>query len=761
MGDRKGVGGSSDEVDTRVDDNVAPLNVSSVPSGVVQVHGGFQVQQQSQNSVIRWERFLPTKSLNVLLVENDDSTRHVLSALLRNCSYEVTAAANALRAWKILEDMNNHIDVILTEVVMPNVSGIGLLCKIMSHKSLKNIPVIMMSSHDSMGIVFKCLSKGAADFLVKPIRKNELKNLWQHVWRRCHSSSGSGSESGTQSQNNKPAKTMCNEECENNSDSSDDLNDYGSNGPSNRDGSDNGSGTQSSWTKRASDFDSPRPKSSAYLLADGPDSTCAQVIQTKPESISNIWLHDTNTKECQEKDGKHDNFAMGKDLEIGVSSNPDVQHDYHSEKLSSHRKRKQKNSEVDSMPLENGKLEHISEKTCTKLINQTPELITRFASSVNPHAESKIVGTSNFSGISQLEDKSCCEYGELPSLELSLKRFRRERDGGNASNDDHNVLRHSDLSAFSKYNTGSSANQGPTENVGSCSPLDNSSAVIKTENTLNVPFHLSNTLLNQQSNGSSTNNDMASTAKNVTAKPEAFNDKSESTSAFKSFHSSAFHPVQSDRTSHPQQMIPVKVEDAGTVRGVRKQVQVRHHHHHHHYHHHVHIQQQNSPQEHDEIPQKNMEAVAPQCGSSNIFGGPTEGNAGNCSMNGSVSGSNHGSNGKNGSNTALNNELTNMETDNTTAGNNAAGGLSRRINGTAVDEDRIAHREAALSKFRQKRKERCFDKKVRYQSRKKLAEQRPRIKGQFVRQTMSESSAGRDCQSNDLTSEDNSSDSVR
>lgn len=45
----------------------------------------------------------------------------------------------------------------------------------------------MMSSHDSMGIVFKCLSKGAVDFLVKPIRKNELKNLWQHVWRRCHS----------------------------------------------------------------------------------------------------------------------------------------------------------------------------------------------------------------------------------------------------------------------------------------------------------------------------------------------------------------------------------------------------------------------------------------------------------------------------------------------------------------------------------------------------------------------------------------------
>ena len=45
----------------------------------------------------------------------------------------------------------------------------------------------VMSSYDSISLVFKCLSKGAVGFLVKPIRKNELKNLWQHVWRRCHS----------------------------------------------------------------------------------------------------------------------------------------------------------------------------------------------------------------------------------------------------------------------------------------------------------------------------------------------------------------------------------------------------------------------------------------------------------------------------------------------------------------------------------------------------------------------------------------------
>lgn len=46
---------------------------------------------------------------------------------------------------------------------------------------------------------------------------------------------------------------------------------------------------------------------------------------------------------------------------------------------------------------------------------------------------------------------------------------------------------------------------------------------------------------------------------------------------------------------------------------------------------------------------------------------------------------------------------------------------------------KVDRREAALLKFRQKRKQRCFDKKIRYVNRKKLAEKRPRVRGQFVR----------------------------
>lgn len=54
----------------------------------------------------------------------------------------VIPAKNGQQAWTYLEDTQNSIDLVLTEVVMPGVSGISLLSRIMSHNIFKNIPVI-------------------------------------------------------------------------------------------------------------------------------------------------------------------------------------------------------------------------------------------------------------------------------------------------------------------------------------------------------------------------------------------------------------------------------------------------------------------------------------------------------------------------------------------------------------------------------------------------------------------------------------------
>ncbi|KAH9298669.1 hypothetical protein KI387_030351, partial [Taxus chinensis] len=170
------------------------------------VGGQFQQKEQHQRLRICWERILPQRCLRVLLVEDDDSTRQVVSALLRHCGYEVTSVANGLEAWDLLEDPSNHFNLVLTEVEMPYLSGISLLSKIMSHQIYRNIPVIMMSSLDSMSVIFKCLTMGAVDFLIKPVRKNELKNIWKHIWKRRQNSNINGYVSCSNTQDQKSVR---------------------------------------------------------------------------------------------------------------------------------------------------------------------------------------------------------------------------------------------------------------------------------------------------------------------------------------------------------------------------------------------------------------------------------------------------------------------------------------------------------------------------------------------------------------------------
>ncbi|KAK8713792.1 hypothetical protein V6N13_149001 [Hibiscus sabdariffa] len=678
-------------------------------------------QQQPQNATCCWERFLHVRTVTVLLVENDDSTRHVVTALLRNCSYEVIEAANGLQAWKILEDLTNHIDLVLTEVVIPGLPGIVLLSKIVNHKTHKNIPVIMMSSQDSMNVVFKCLSKGAVDFLVKPIRKNELKNLWQHVWRRCHSSSGSGSESGTQTQKSVKSKNV---EKSDNSGSNDEDNNE-SIDLNVGDGSDDGSGTQSSWTKQAAEVDSPRPVSHRDRVAERPDSTCAQVIHSNAEVSGNIRVPVTAARECQERDEHIDNVAMGKDLDIGMLRNVDLQLNSTVEVPIKIIGTKQINLIETEAATQNG----ITSKT-TDLEKETAEY----------------EASNRLSKISDSNDKTVNDSKELSSTELSLKRLRGVKDDGNVVRDERNVLRRSDSSAFSRYNTSPNANKVPVVNTGRISSaLDKNLEQIGKESDCNVRSHLANEFPNQGSTVGSDNIDMGSTTNNAFAKPAVLKNKSAASSRVGSSHpSSTFQLMKNDVLSATQKVVLDRAVGVTTKAGAAqpRDQELQMDHPPDHYDHHNHLagsrQQQEQPSEHHDLSLKKMAAEA-HCGSSNVLDGPVEGIAANYSVNGSASGSNHGSNGPNGSSIAVNTLGTNMESDNGIAGKSGSGDASGSGSGSGskADQSKSAHREAALTKFRQKRKERCFRKKVRYQSRKQLAEQRPRsIRGQFVRQTV-------------------------
>ncbi|KAH9671925.1 Two-component response regulator-like APRR7 [Citrus sinensis] len=736
--------------DDRLNDSSIAEDVKDGCEGAVTASAVLQMpQEQPQGAMVCWERFLHLRSLKVLLVENDDSTRHVVAALLRNCGYEVTEATNGLQAWKILEDLTNHIDLVLTEV-MPCLSGVALLSKIMSHKTRKNLPVIMMSSLDSMGLVFKCLSKGAVDFLVKPIRKNELKNLWQHVWRRCHSSSGSGSESCTQTQKSIKSKNV--EKSGNNTGSNDEDNN-GSIGLNGGDGSDDGSGTQSSWTKKAEEVDSPRHMSPSDQLAECPDSTCAQVIHSNAEITGSRRVPVTAAKECQDHEERCENFAKrSRDLDVGGQRSLDLQLEYQTEspiKLVGTKKtnRLDLGSSKLSEQIDRGQLDLNSESPSSKLKYEAAKLAGAITKIIDSDKEDTEYEASNKpSKILDINSKSIKDSKELPSLELSLKRLRGVKDIGTTIQDDRNVLRRSDSSAFSRYNTASNVNKGPGGNIESASQVVNSLEIIKKGSDCGIQSHSNGDPLNQSSNGGSNNMDMGSTTNNAFIKPAGLKNKSEVSSTINHLHSSSFQPTKNDLLCSPRQVLLDKRDAlvASPVLAQPRSTQEQLTQHYDNCHHLVHnMQQQHLPHDHDQLSLKKMAEAVPQCGSSNMLGGFVEGNAGNYSVNGSASGSNHGSNGQNGSSTAVNAGGMNVESDNGIAGKSGSGGASGSGSGSGnrIDKNKFADREAAVTKYRQKKTERCFRKKVRYQSRKRLAEQRPRIRGQFVRQTANENTS--------------------
>ncbi|XP_004500014.1 two-component response regulator-like APRR1 isoform X2 [Cicer arietinum] len=128
--------------------------------------------------------FVDRSKVRILLCDSDvNSSQEVVTLLLR-CCYQVISVKSARQVIDALNAEGDHIDLILAEVGLPKKKGMKMLKYIARDKGLHRIPVIMMSAQDEVSVVVKCLKLGAADYLVKPLRTNELLNLWTHMWRR-------------------------------------------------------------------------------------------------------------------------------------------------------------------------------------------------------------------------------------------------------------------------------------------------------------------------------------------------------------------------------------------------------------------------------------------------------------------------------------------------------------------------------------------------------------------------------------------------
>ncbi|XP_023005953.1 two-component response regulator ARR12 isoform X2 [Cucurbita maxima] len=119
--------------------------------------------------------------MRVLAVDDDPICLKVLETLLRRCQYHVTTTKQSIEALKMLRENRNNFDLVISDVNMPDMDGFKLLELVGLEMDL---PVIMLSAHSDTELVMKGISHGACDYLLKPVRIEELKNIWQHVIRR-------------------------------------------------------------------------------------------------------------------------------------------------------------------------------------------------------------------------------------------------------------------------------------------------------------------------------------------------------------------------------------------------------------------------------------------------------------------------------------------------------------------------------------------------------------------------------------------------
>jgi len=117
----------------------------------------------------------------VLLVEDDRSVRRYLEVTLQRFGYTVITAADGLEAMKLA--LSSKIDVVVTDAVMPNLSGQELARFLRSNQKLSHLPIVLLTGQEDKDAA-AAAEKLIDVFLYKPVKVEELKNCLAGLLRQ-------------------------------------------------------------------------------------------------------------------------------------------------------------------------------------------------------------------------------------------------------------------------------------------------------------------------------------------------------------------------------------------------------------------------------------------------------------------------------------------------------------------------------------------------------------------------------------------------
>lgn len=122
----------------------------------------------------------------VLIVDDMKMNRELLSDILED-EYSILEAENGREAIEVLETKNSEISIVLLDLIMPVMDGIAVLKEMKKNKWIDEIPVLVISSENSVNVERECFEYGVSDFIRKPFdfpvvkkRVDNMVSLYLH-----------------------------------------------------------------------------------------------------------------------------------------------------------------------------------------------------------------------------------------------------------------------------------------------------------------------------------------------------------------------------------------------------------------------------------------------------------------------------------------------------------------------------------------------------------------------------------------------------
>lgn len=117
---------------------------------------------------------------SVLVVDDNDMNRDLLSRRMEQEGYHVASASGGRQALEILRQ--ERFDLLLLDLMMPDMDGFQVLEQLKADARNINMPVMMITADNDVESVKRCIKLGAVDYIVKPINMAVLKSrAWGHI----------------------------------------------------------------------------------------------------------------------------------------------------------------------------------------------------------------------------------------------------------------------------------------------------------------------------------------------------------------------------------------------------------------------------------------------------------------------------------------------------------------------------------------------------------------------------------------------------